>query len=238
MAIKFEDGTEFWVISDIHGHYHKLLGILAKLGILDGEADYGIDPDTTKRVIFLGDYIDKGPHPLEVIDLVITLVDMGIAKAIMGNHDFWLQRYLNGADVMLKAERKDTLSRLSNSDPNWRPRVKEFLDNLPFFYEFGDFKFAHAIYSQSAAQKPKKNQRHMLYGPTDKDAPPRADGLPNRVAWYETYGGHKGTIIFGHYSLNNEISEYAHAVCVDCGVFNEDGKLGAYEILTKRKVHV
>ena len=229
---------EVWCISDIHGNYEKLVVMLQELGFLDGDEDLIEQPLEDKHIIFLGDYIDKGDNPWDVLGLVETLVDHGYAHAIMGNHDFWLHRYLNGADVMLTDERKRTIALLEKADPDWKKFVKAFLGTLPFFYEIEGFKFAHAVYSKSAAQGTPNKQRFMLYGPVDRDAPPREDNLPNRVPWYETYDGRYGTIVFGHYSLDNKVSQYPHAVCVDCGVFKEGGQLGAYELYTKKVVHV
>lgn len=229
---------EIWCISDPHANYDKLVALLQEIGILDADECLNEHEIENKHVIFLGDYIDKGDQPWEVLGLVEFLVDVGFAHAIMGNHDFWLQRHLNGADVMLTDERKRTIALLEKADPDWRKFVKAFLDTLPFFYEIEGFKFAHAIYSKSAAEKGPAKQRFMLYGPVDREAPPREDNLPNRIPWYETYDGRYGKIIFGHYSLNTQISEYPHAVCVDCGVFKEGGQLGAYELFSQRKVHV
>lgn len=237
MEYKFDQGTSLWAISDVHGDYKRLVKLLQKLDILDEDGDLCT---SDARVIFVGDYIDKGDQPFEVLELVRDLVESGRAKALMGNHDFWLQRYLNGADVMLTPERKATLSLITQSDPDWKDKgeIKAFLDSLPFFLDMGDFKFAHAVYSQSSAAKDKKGQRFMLYGPVDKTVPPSADGKPNRIPWYTEYDGRYGTVIFGHYSLSNEVSEFTHAVCVDCGVFNPGGRLAAYEVHSKRKVYV
>lgn len=229
---------KLWAISDVHGYYLPLVDLLNKLFIMDG---FEIKDQTHNKIVFVGDYIDRGPQPLECMLLVQELVRRGIAKAVMGNHDSWYYRYLKGADVMMNPERKETLARIKSSKLYWTtPEVEKellnFLEELPYWVDVDGIKFAHAIYSNSAAQKAKKNQRHMLYGPTTGVT--LDSGYPERVAWYETYDGRYGKIVFGHYSLNTEISEFDHAVCVDCSVFKEGGRLGAYEVHTGDKEYV
>lgn len=52
-----------FVIGDIHGCYMQLVDLLNK-----------IKPDLYQdKIIFLGDYIDRGPNSYEVIQLLISL---------------------------------------------------------------------------------------------------------------------------------------------------------------------
>lgn len=229
---------ELWAMSDIHGYFEKMLAMLIRIGILDENCEV-IDQDDVK-VIFVGDYIDRGPQPLECMLMVDMLCKIGKAKAVMGNHDSWYYRKLKGADVMMNTERSETLARIKSSELYWTvPDVEvvllDFLDNLPLWLEVDGIKFAHAIYSHSASTKPKKNQRHMMYGPITNVT--LDSGYPERVAWYETYDGRHGQVVFGHYSLTNQISEFPHCVSVDCGVF-KTGVLGAIELVSGCKEYV
>jgi len=76
----------FDLIGDIHGHAHALSALLAKLGYQRSRGHWR-HPDL-RRVIFLGDYIDRGPAIGEVLETVRSLCDDGIAIALMGNHEF------------------------------------------------------------------------------------------------------------------------------------------------------
>jgi protein phosphatase len=226
---------ELWAMSDIHGYYDQAVELLQKIGILDNDARL-IEQDDVK-VVFVGDYIDRGPKPLETLLLVESLVSHGIAKAVLGNHDSWYLRKLKGADVMMNEERSETLGRIKSSPLYWVfPDIErdllEFLDSLPLHLTIDGINFAHAYYSKSGADKDKKHQRFMMYGPTTGRN--LDNGYPERVAWYETYDGRHGKIIFGHYSLADTISEFPHCVSVDCAVFRS-GILGAYEVFSRRK---
>ena len=74
------------LIGDIHGHYDKLIALLNGLDYEPHNGSYR-HPDG-RKVIFLGDYIDRGPKIRETLRLVRAMVDAGEAQAIMGNHEF------------------------------------------------------------------------------------------------------------------------------------------------------
>ncbi len=73
------------IIGDIHGQAGKLRALLRKLGYEQRQGAYR-HPDAS--VVFVGDFIDRGPHQLETLDIVRRMVDAGSARAIMGNHEF------------------------------------------------------------------------------------------------------------------------------------------------------
>ena len=75
----------FHIIGDIHGHAEKLEALLRKLGYVQTRGTYR-HPYAT--AIFVGDFIDRGPHQLETLNIVRRMVDMGSAQAVMGNHEF------------------------------------------------------------------------------------------------------------------------------------------------------
>ncbi len=74
------------LIGDIHGRADELALLLARLGyrLADGCHRH---PDG-RRVIFLGDFIDRGPASRRVLEIVRPMVEAGTALAVMGNHEF------------------------------------------------------------------------------------------------------------------------------------------------------
>ena len=80
-----------FAIGDIHGetkHLYKLMSCLPKL-------------DAEDTLVFLGDYIDRGPASAEVVEFVRTLHQKTPAKvvALRGNHeDAWLRVLDRGWD--------------------------------------------------------------------------------------------------------------------------------------------
>ncbi len=75
----------FDVIGDIHGHADQLLALLARLGFAhDGECHV----HDSRQVLFLGDFVDRGPQQRQVLETVMAMCRRGSARAIMGNHEF------------------------------------------------------------------------------------------------------------------------------------------------------
>ncbi|RLP52483.1 MAG: diadenosine tetraphosphatase [Ketobacter sp.] len=73
------------LIGDIHGHADKLVALLELMGYRQDGVGYR-HPD--RQVIFLGDFIDRGPQQRGVLQVVMPMVKSGAALAVMGNHEF------------------------------------------------------------------------------------------------------------------------------------------------------
>jgi len=73
----------FWVIGDIHGMLKPLEGLLAAIARRDASAN----------IIFVGDYVNRGPESKQVIDLLLTLPQ---ATFLRGNHDDIFDLILHG----------------------------------------------------------------------------------------------------------------------------------------------
>ena len=79
-----------YVIGDIHGCYRSLDELL----------QYIPGPDNT--VIFLGDYIDRGPDSKRVVSRLIRLKkEFDRIITLQGNHEAMFLRYLHGFDQQL-----------------------------------------------------------------------------------------------------------------------------------------
>ena len=72
------------LIGDIHGHADALEQLLKTLGYARQKGVYR-HPD--RRVIFLGDFIDRGPKIRETLEIVRPMIDSEAALAVMGNHE-------------------------------------------------------------------------------------------------------------------------------------------------------
>lgn len=72
-------------VGDIHGCVDELGALIA-----------AIAPRAGDRIVFLGDYVDRGPSSREVIDLLITLRDAGRCEMVFlrGNHEDMFLAYL------------------------------------------------------------------------------------------------------------------------------------------------
>lgn len=73
------------IIGDIHGHASVLEKLLNRLGYSKQKGTYR-HPE--RKVVFVGDYIDRGPEIPETLRLVHGMVKAGQAIALMGNHEY------------------------------------------------------------------------------------------------------------------------------------------------------
>src|SRR5215475_12787232 len=72
------------LIGDIHGHADELIHLLEKLGYRKTNGSYH---HSERKVIFVGDFIDRGPKIRQVLETVRPMIDEGSALAVMGNHE-------------------------------------------------------------------------------------------------------------------------------------------------------
>ncbi|MEV7090358.1 metallophosphoesterase [Streptomyces sp. NPDC093085] len=81
-----------FVVGDVHGYLDELVAALTEQGLIDAERRWAAG---NARLWFLGDFTDRGPDGIGVIDLVMRLsaeaaAAGGYCKALMGNHELLL----------------------------------------------------------------------------------------------------------------------------------------------------
>ena len=69
------------IIGDVHGELDALLALLHRLGV-DPER-----PVSARTLVFVGDLVDRGPDSPGVVALVRRLVEAGVARCVVGNHE-------------------------------------------------------------------------------------------------------------------------------------------------------
>ncbi len=122
-----------YVIGDIHGCLVPLRRLLEK-----------IHPRLQDQLIFIGDYIERGPQSKEVVEYLLGLPQHRIF--LMGNHEKMLLDFLAGEDqeVFLANGGQATL-RSYGGDPDDIPDSHlAFFQTLRRMYETPDYLFVHA----------------------------------------------------------------------------------------------
>ncbi len=142
------------VIGDLHGQVEKLLTVLDKLRTL---------PDFEQRwIVFIGDFVDRGPDSKAVIDVVTDLLQQHPrTTAIAGNHELamvgalgliptpdysnWAERWLDHHDAETTFESYGAeFGNLEDLNDRLPDRHKEFLTGLPWLVEHPKALFVHA----------------------------------------------------------------------------------------------
>ncbi len=140
------------LIGDIHGQHGKLTALLHHLGYLP--QGHTFRHPGGRKVIFLGDYIDRGPRIRETLHLVRGMVDAGDALAIMGNHEFNAVCYATPdgkGDYLRSHEPKNvkqhsaTLNQFVGHEREWGQWLA-WMKHLPFFLELGGMRAVHACW--------------------------------------------------------------------------------------------
>src|SRR5205814_10495549 len=104
-----------------------------------------------RKLIFVGDLVDRGPKIPQVLKLVMNAVASDAALCVPGNHDMKLMRKLRGREVQITHGLAESLVQLANEPEDFRKRVAEFIDDLVSHYVLNESKLvvAHAGMKES-----------------------------------------------------------------------------------------
>lgn len=139
------------IIGDIHGHYNDLVNLLRALGYNN---NCGYFKHKSRKVIFVGDFIDRGINQRKLIYEVMKMVNNGSALAIMGNHEYNAICFSesNGKGKYLREHSKENifqhkafLDDLTFGTSDYELVINWFKD-LPVFLELNEFRVIHAAW--------------------------------------------------------------------------------------------
>jgi len=194
-------------VGDIHGEIEKLNSLLNKL-----------DLQSNDKIIFLGDYIDRGKHSKEVIVRLIELSKTVECIFLKGNHEDMLlrtriSRKQEDIEHWLLSGGIDTYDNYGDY-PTIFSTHGQFLDNLKLYHIEQHYLFVHA------GVNPNKD----LSEQTEDDL------LWIREEFYENKHSLPYKIIFGHTPFTVPlVEEDKIGIDTGCGKI-EDGALTAYDV--------
>ncbi|HAH22388.1 MAG TPA: phosphoesterase [Prolixibacteraceae bacterium] len=161
-------------IGDIHGYADQLTQLLEKMGY---SSKFGIYSHPKRKVIFVGDYIDRGPKIRETLMIVRNMVENGEAIALMGNHEYnalcfhYEEReggHLRKHLIKNILQHIATLEQFQNRQEEYEDYL-EWFKTLPLYYESDSFRAVHACWDKdniAYLRKVLKNDRlneHTLH---------------------------------------------------------------------------
>jgi len=123
------DHGPFDIVGDVHGCHSELVQLLTDLGYSISSDGTRVTHSQGRRVVFVGDLVDRGPDSPAVLRLVMAMVRDGVAMCIAGNHDQKLSRALRGRDVKVSHGLERSLEQLE-SDRGLKAEAAQFLDGL------------------------------------------------------------------------------------------------------------
>jgi serine/threonine protein phosphatase 1 len=156
---RLPDGLRIYAIGDIHGRADLLESLLLQIDV-----DCKLYPSLRPIVVFVDDYIDRGPASREVLDLLLGYERTKETISLRGNHETIVHRFLSepaildewrlygGLETLMSYGLKPSINpdafesaRLANELAKSIPKQHlEFLEPLNLSFNCGDFLFVHA----------------------------------------------------------------------------------------------
>ena len=149
-------------IGDIHGYADKLKALLLKMGYEYNEKN-GFQ-HSERKVIFVGDYIDRGAKNFEVVNIVRKMVESGNAIALCGNHEHNAicfntkirEGYLRKHSIKNFVQHASTLIEFQGKQKEYDDMIAWF-KTLPLYYETDQFRVVHASWDDDSIEYLRKH---------------------------------------------------------------------------------
>lgn len=218
-------------IGDVHGMYEKLIKLMDKIRF---------NPDED-LLIFLGDYIDRGPDPGRCLQYIFSLQQQypDVVVCLMGNHEVMMSSYfmqkrgsynnliVDYAGSWLDNGGLETLKQLDEMDEGTKEELLQWVMNLPVKYQYQDYFFCHAGVDPDVPLT-MQNEFDMLW---------------RRQQWWEQYKGEE-TLVVGHTPVQKVMKLTGkerrtskplfltnHVIMCDTGAYMSGGKLSCVDVL-------
>lgn len=145
------------IVGDIHGYAEPLRQLLNKLGY---EKRGGVYRHSERQMLFLGDFIDRGPEQREVLSIARTMCDAGSAQAVMGNHEFnaigWATQDRRGGYLRPRCDKNEKqhaeFLRQLGSDSADHVSAVNWFRTLPVWLELPEIRLIHACWHEPSRQ--------------------------------------------------------------------------------------
>lgn len=206
----------FDLVGDVHGCHRELLELVARLGYpVDDTGRVGPHPEG-RRLVLLGDLVDRGPAIADTLRTAMQITDDGIGFSVLGNHEDKVRRALAGRDVRVSGGLAQSLRQLEAETPAFREQVAGYLGGLVSHavLDGGDLVAAHGGLPEEFHGRSCGEERSfaLFGGPTGEldEA-----GRPVRQPWARDYRG-RALVVYGHTPVKEPRWEH-NTVGIDTG---------------------
>ncbi len=208
---RIPDDLRIYAIGDIHGRADLVVELLEGI-----RAHEGRRPKVAEtRLVFLGDYIDRGPASRQVIETLLTGIPEGMrAITLKGNHEDMLLKSLispagldlwcsNGGEATLRSYGIHRSSVMGGDIVEALGPHRRFFDDLALTHEVGDYLFVHAGVRPGVALGAQR---------------------PNDLMWIRyDFLDHRGDfgrfIVHGHTPTTGAPDVRPNRICIDTGAW-------------------
>jgi Calcineurin-like phosphoesterase len=157
MSDLHEPSQGYDLVGDIHGHADSLHRLLAKLGYAEVG---GIFQHPERKIIFVGDFIDRGPQQREVLRIARAMCEAGSARAVLGNHEFnaigWAAQsedggFLRGHSAKNAHQHAEFLRQFEENSAAHEDAVNWF-KSLPIWLDIPGLRVVHACWHEPSRE--------------------------------------------------------------------------------------
>ncbi len=187
------------IIGDIHGLYEEFIQFIKSIGYEVN--DFRITHKDNRKILFLGDVIDRGQQSLEMLKILYNAVTFDGHYAILGNHEYKLlqfrKHYLKFKQIKNSTfATNETILQLLKIPEEEMQKYLDFLTELPPYYIYKDVAFVHGNLDYFEPTTVLKHK--MIYG-SEKDT---ITDLKYQVLFDKELN--KYTLIRGHWIQDGE----------------------------------
>lgn len=212
MTANASDGRDRTIaIGDIHGCANELKALLELVA-----------PQAGDTIVFLGDYIDRGPDSKTVIDTILDLQEHCHVVPLVGNHEVMLLDAFEQPlmrSLWLQFGGRQTLDSYEGTLDSIPEQHLTFLRDCARYHETEDHLFVHANYLPKTPLNQQDPQILLWTHLTELRPQPHVSGK---------------RVIVGHTpQKNGKILDYGHLVCLDTYCFG-NGVLTAMDVNTNQ----
>ncbi len=204
------NGETVFAVGDIHGCLDEMTALLDTMKTLAGESR------GSRRLVYLGDMIDRGPNSIGVLKRwAENAATHGVDRIdrVMGNHEILMMLAITGGPRTAKAGAMWLADRTGGTKVLAEMRAAAGDSDAPLTYKLAETAFGAEVMRHLTAQHPHVRLGNTLFvhggvdGRTDTEAflaPHWTDGTAARWAWITTgfldwQGGFGGTlVVHGH----------------------------------------
>ncbi len=175
------------IIGDIHGYADALDKLLMSMGYKKNAGSY---THPSRKVIFLGDYIDRGPGIRKTLHIVRNMHENGYAHAIMGNHEYnaicYATRNQNGKSHLRRhsfvnyMQHADTLFSFFLKKKEYKSFIS-WMKTLPLFFETEGMRAIHASWIHHHIDYIKENLPENKLSPNFLEKSVKQDTSENNI---------------------------------------------------------
>ncbi len=152
------------LIGDIHGCGNSLAKLLKLMGY---KHENGCYRHPSRKALFVGDIVDRGPRIREALHIVKDMVDHEQAEIVLGNHEYNAmcyctegregsgKQYLREHNARHHRLIRETLEQFHDYRDEWKAFLSWFHE-IPLFLEKDHFRVVHACWDSLAIEKIKE----------------------------------------------------------------------------------